>query len=219
MLLAAAAASAQDGRGWMVGGTIGGGVGSYPGADGLGMEFGGVVEEQVSTAYGTYTVEKRAARVVPLGTSTPGALGVVPFPDSAGLGGLSFHLGYAFSRRLAVLFDVSISAGASEEAFNQALGALVVRYSPLRRVWLQAGPAGAQLTGNHQGEQSVDVRSGLGWMGAVGVVFVQRKTWELDVQARHSRVPYDGFSSSRFLVALGGGTRPAGARTTNTPGS
>jgi hypothetical protein len=199
--------TASGGRGWVFGGSLGFGREGYPGADGLALAIGPVVSREV-VDYGTpMTIETRAAAVVPAGVAPDGAIAVVPFPGSEAQISFSFHGGYAFSRRFAMLIDVQMGAGFSETSFDQIVGGGVLRYSPVPRLWVQAGPGTGQLRGHYDGAKTPDMESRVGLLAGAGVVLLRRNTWALDLQVRYARLPHDGFTTSRLHFAVGAGRR------------
>jgi opacity protein-like surface antigen len=141
--------------------------------------------------------------------SVPGAALVVPLPAGEGAGGLSMHAGYAVSRRVAILLDVGIAGGLDESDFNHAVGAFVVRVWPASRIWLEAGPAVGDLGYGAEGSvvkgQSI---TGTGVAGRAGVSVLRRPTWSLDLEARYSRIGYDGFRADTLTFGIGASRLP-----------
>jgi hypothetical protein len=200
----AAPAQAGEDRGWIFGGGLTGGHLGFTNTAGRGVAVGSVDGYEV-LPYGGPILEHRNLQV--FDPNTPPAAGTewtVPFPTSAGGAGISMHFGYAFSPGVAVLADFEVLAPISE-GFNQVVGAAVVRYSPASRIWLEAGPAGSDLRyGYHGGVADGDI-GGAGVMAAVGVNVVQKPKWTLGLQARYSRMWYDGFETSSLSFGVSAG--------------
>jgi hypothetical protein len=217
LLLLPAMAVAQEqaprrssGRGFVFGGSLGGGQLSFPGGGDRALAIGPVVEHQTFAVWGTSTTtDVRDAMVVRAGEDVPGAERVVPLPAHEGAGSLSMSGGYAFNRRVAVLLDVEVSGGLGASDFNHAVGSFAVRYWPTYRVWAEAGPAFGDLG---YGMENSTVRSGAitgdGIHGAVGVALVRKPKWSLDVQARFSTIWYDGFRATTAGIAFGASRLP-----------
>jgi len=196
------------GRGFFYGGAIGGGRLSFPGGGGRALALSAVVGEKpvpgTSSAVGV-----RDATVVAAGEDAPGAERIVPLPAHEGAGGFSMHAGYAFNRRVAVLMDLGICGGLSSADFNHAVGALLVRFRPTSRLWLEAGPALGDLG---YGSDNTVVRSGAitgtGLQGTAGVSVVRRAKWSLDIKAGFSSIGYDGFRVETATLGIGASTLP-----------
>jgi hypothetical protein len=199
--------STSRGRGWVWGATIGGGVESYRDAEDLALAVGPEISQQVA-AYGGSVVTTRDAVVVRAGDVPPGGtVAVVPFPQKEAQVSFSFHGGYAFSRKLALLVDVQMGGGFSDASFDQIVGGYALRYSPVPRLWVQAGPGTGLLWGHYDQAKTPDMSSRVGLLAAAGLVLAQKKTWALDLQVRYARLPHDGFTTSRLHVAIGAGKR------------
>jgi opacity protein-like surface antigen len=200
-----AAARAQtappSGRGFVVGGALGGGQLSFGGAEDLALALSPVTG-QVDGPYGSY--DTRSAWVVRKGESVPEAERFVPFADEA-VGGFSMHFGYAFSSHVAVLLDVGVWAG----NFNQAVGGPQLRVWPARRFYVAAGASFSDLRyGYGDSVGSGFGLDGSGFTVAAGVSMLRRARWSLDLETRYNRLGYDGFHASTLLLQVGASRLP-----------
>ena len=118
---------------------------------------------------------------------------------------MTVHVGYAFSPRLAVLADVELLAPYTD-GFTQVVGAVAVRYSPSSRLWLEAGPATGELGYAYEGGTAGDGSiQGAGVLAAAGVNVVRKPKWTLGLQARYSRIWYDGYQISSLSFGMSAG--------------
>jgi hypothetical protein len=215
-LVVAVAAPAQAGedRGWIFGGGVTFGELGFTNSVGKGVALGPV--NGYSLEYGGEITEHRDLHVYDQNVPPPAeAERIVPFPRSAGGAGASFHMGYAFNPRLAVLADFEVLAPYSE-GFNQLVAAAVVRYSPAPRLWVEAGPAGSDIRYGYDGGVADGEISGAGVMAGIGVNVVQKPKWTLGLQARYSRLWYDGFETSSLSFGLSAGRVRSGKPATRT---
>jgi hypothetical protein len=130
------------GRGFVWGGGLSAGRLSFLGGGDVALAAGDVTGafsiagETVATREGQLTDAS--------GADTVGVAHLVAFPAAETSAGFSFHLGYAFSRRVALLLEAELVGGV-ESGFSTAMGGVVVRYWPTSRLWLEAGPASGDL--------------------------------------------------------------------------
>jgi hypothetical protein len=203
----AASAGAEDlgapsGKGWIFGCGITAGTTSFTGAEGLAVAVGPVVELQV-LPFGGGVVEERRLDLIDASASPPaGTVHVARFPRAQGGGALTFHGGYAFSPRVALLADVEVMTSV-DDGFGNGVFAMVLRGRPVRRVWIEAGPAGGDLSYGYQGAGSKSNSiTGSGFLAAGGISVLARERWTLDVQARYAKVWYPGFQARNVSVGL-----------------
>ena len=200
---APAPAKQPTGRGFVWGAAIGAGSHSFPGGEGRVIAVGPVDGVEKTPYAGE--VSLRSAKVVPANAVSPDTEYSVPLPGSETTGGFSMHGGYAFSRRIALVARVGLSAGYDQGSINQVVGGVVARFWPTSRLWLEAGPAFGDIAVS-VGDGTV-IRSGSitgsGFQARAGVSVVRKPRWTLDVEAGLSGVDYDGFKSNTVTFAVG----------------
>ena len=201
----AASAGAQernpsDGRGWVFGGGLTGGSMSFSAAEGRALAVGRVARV-VSFLGGS--VEQRTVEIVDGATNLPpDTVLVATFPESTTAAALTLHGGYAFSRRIALLADAELMGPWSDGFTNGIFGA-VLRYRPVRRVWVEAGPARGDLGYAYQGTGSVDNSiTGTGFLAAAGITALSKPKWAVDLQARYGRIWYEGVQATNLSFGL-----------------
>lgn len=206
LLSLAVSAGAQDSapnrRGFVFGGGFTAGGVTFAGAAGRAVAVGPVMSLTV-LPYGGGVVESRSIQVVDRFEAPPAdAVWVVPFPKSANGVVLTMHGGFAFSPRLALLADVEVLAP-YERGFNHLVIGAVVRVSPIRRLWVEAGPAASDLGYAYEGGATDSgAITGTGVLAAAGVTVVKKAKWTLDLQARYGKVWYDGFQARNLSFGL-----------------
>ena len=138
------------------------------------------------------------------------AVHVATFPRSQGGGALTVHGGYAFSPRLALLADVEVMTSVND-GFSNGVFAAVMRCRPVRRVWIEGGPAAGDL-GYAYGDSATKSNSitGAGFLAAGGVSVLAKERWTLDAQARYTKVWYPGFQARNLSFGLSIGTVRSG---------
>jgi hypothetical protein len=191
---------AEAHHGWIIGGGITDGSMRFVGAEEKAVAVGPVTSFVES---GTRLVPSRPLQVIDASaTPPPDTVHVVRFPSSAtGMAG-NLHLGYAFSPRLAVLLAGDFME-AEDSEFATAVYSAVVRYRPLGRVWLEAGPATGEISYSFQhGASEADSITGEGLLAAGGVSLLARPKWTLDVQARYAHIWYEGFQARNLSFGL-----------------
>jgi hypothetical protein len=203
----AASAGAEDGRppngrGWIFGGGITGGSVGFAGAEGLAVAVGPVDHVEI-LLFGSGAVAERRLQVVDADGPPPeGTVHVARFPDSTAGGAVTLHGGYAFSPRAALLADAELM-GSAHDGFGNAIFAAVLRYRPLRRVWIEAGPAAGDLSYGYEDTGSVSNSvTGTGFLAAGGISVLEKERWTLDVQARYGKIWYEAFQARNVSVGL-----------------
>jgi hypothetical protein len=203
----AGSAAAQDGdageeRGWIFGGGITAGTTAFIGAEGLAVAVGPVEDVQVLPFGGGVVVERRLDLIDVSAAPPPDTVHVAPIPRFQRGGAVTFHGGYAFSPRVALLADGEFMASVND-GFGNGVLATVLRYRPVRRVWIEAGPAAGDL-GYGYGETGSKSNSitGTGFLAAGGISVLSRARWTLDVQARYAKVWYPGFEARNVSMGL-----------------
>ena len=190
----------RNGRGWIIGGGFTGGNLSFPGADGKAVAVGPA--RFVPAPFGGGYEERRLALIDASQTPPPETVHVARFPTSQGGAALTLHGGYAFSPRTALLVDAEFM-GSPRSGFGNAIAALVLRHRPLRRVWIEAGPASGDIAYSYEGSQSeTGAITGVGFLVAAGVSVLERPRWSLDVQGRYGRIWFDGFEGRNVSFGL-----------------
>lgn len=115
---------------------------------------------------------------------------------------MTLHGGYAFSPRVALLADAEVM-GSVHDGFGNGVFAVAVRLRPIRRGWIEAGPALGDLSYGYQDTGSISNSiTGTGFLAAAGVTLVARPKWTLDAQARYGKIWYDGFQARNVSVGL-----------------
>jgi len=213
----AASAGAQDGspsngRGWIFGGGLTGGTMSFGGAEGRAVAVGQVTAFVVVSLDGRTVAQRTVQLVDPSALLPPGTVHIATFPESASAGAMTLHGGYAFSPRFALLADAEVM-GTWGDGFTNAIFAAVVRYRPVRRVWVEAGPARGDLGYGYQDTGSVgDSITGTGFLAAAGLSVVAKPKWTVDLQARYGTVWYDGLRARDVSFGLSVGRVRSGRR-------
>ena len=203
-LLAASAGAEErnppDGRGWVFGGGLTGGSMSFAAAEGRAIAVGRVA--RVVTWQGA-RIEQRTVALVDGATNLPAdTVLVATFPASTAAAALTLHGGYAFSRRIALLADAEMM-GPWNDGFTNGIFGAVVRYRPLRRLWVEAGPARGDLGYAYRDSGSVDNSiTGTGFLAAAGLTALSRPKWAVDLQARYGRIWYDGVQATNLSFGL-----------------
>jgi hypothetical protein len=191
---------AEAHHGWIIGGGVTDGSMSFVGAEGKAVAVGPVTSFVEGAGE---LIPRRSLQVIDASaTPPPDTVHVVRFPDSAnGMAG-NAHLGYAFSPRLAVLMAADFMES-EDTNFATAVYSAVVRYRPLGRVWVEAGPATGQIRYSFQhGASEPDSITGEGLVAAAGVVILAKPKWTLDVQARYGNIWYEGFQGRNIAFGL-----------------
>jgi hypothetical protein len=195
-----------SGRGWIWGGGISAGWLGFPGGENEVLAVGEVTE---GFTLAGEPFEGRGGEIVdPASPAAAGATRLASLPASEASAGLSFHGGYAFSRRLALLVHVQLVAGV-ESGFSSAQGGLMLRVWPTSRLWLEAGPASGDLTYGYEGtvvEEFTD--TGYGVRTGAGLTLIHEPRWALDLEARFGTMAFDGFRASSVGFGLSASTRP-----------
>jgi hypothetical protein len=201
ILALAGRAESGEGRGFVIGGGLGPTRLNFGRAQGLVLVIGdslGTLEFR-----GGSTLDVRDGVIVPRTLLPPDAVDIVALPQHQNGAVLSFQIGYSFSRRLALLADFDINGGWND-SFNQITGAGVLRYSPARRVWLEAGPASGDLAYGFGGSVIQDVAgSGYGFFAAGGFVLMQKQKFQMDLQVRSGTMWFDQFRITNVSVQIG----------------
>ena len=117
-------AGPPSGRGFVWGGGISAGRLGFPGGEDVALAVGEVTGG--FTMVGETFEVREGTLVDASGASATDATLVAPLPSSEISAGFSFHAGYAFSRRAAVLLHVELVAGV-ESGFSSAMGRVVLR--------------------------------------------------------------------------------------------
>ena len=190
----------HEGRGFVFGIGLGPSQMRFGGADGLALVIGGPTG--TIPLLGGESLVARSGEIVPLALVLPGADGVVPIPKSQGGAAVSLQFGWSFSRRLALLADVEANGG-WDNSFNHVVGGLPVRYSPVWRLWVQAGPAAGAVKYGFSNSVVDFSGTGKGFLVAAGVILVRRPMWLLDLQARSLPLWYERCSAPSLSVQLG----------------
>ena len=196
-----APAEPREGRGFVIGGSLGPGRINFGGAEGLVL----VIGESIGTIDlgGGQSLDARAGKVVPRALLPADAEGLIPIPARQNGFALSAQIGWSFSRRLALLAEFDINGGWSD-SFNQVNGGLTLRYSPTSRLWLEAGPARGDLAYGSGESVAQDVAgAGSGFLIAGGVVLLRKPKLLLDIQVRSGTLWYDQFRATNLSVQLG----------------
>ena len=198
-----------DDRGWVFGMGLTGGQINFANTDGRAVALGPVDGYVVlgSTAYA-----QRDLHLVD-GSNPPPAdtVAVKKFPRSQGGLGFTLHAGYAFSPRVALLAHFEVLAPTSD-GFSHFTSAAVVRYSPASRLWVEAGPAAGDIGYAYADSTTRDGSlTGGGFATGAGLSVLKRNTWSLDVQARYSRIWYEGLDASTVSFGLSVGRIRSGA--------
>jgi len=191
----------EDGRGFVIGGSLGPGHIHFGGAEGLVL----VIGDSIGTIGlpGGGSLDARAGQVVPRALLPVDAEGLIPIPASQNGGAVSVQIGWSFSRRWALLAEFDMNAGWTD-SFNQVNGALTLRYSPTRRLWIEAGPAAGDLAyGCGESVAQNVAGAGSGFLVAGGVVLLQKPKLLLDIQVRSGTLWYDQFRATNLSVQLG----------------
>jgi hypothetical protein len=196
----------SSGRGWIWGGGISGGRLGFPGGEDVVLAVSEVTGE-LTVAGETFVV--RTGEVVDAsGTAATGATRVAPLPSREPSAGFSFHVGYAFSRRAALILQAELVAGV-RSGFSSAQGGLVLRVWPASRLWLEAGPASGDLRYGYEGavvEEFTD--TGYGVRTGAGFTVLRKPRWGLDIEARLGTLAFEGFRATSVTVGLSASSRP-----------
>jgi len=207
--------SNADGRGWIFGGGITSGTIAFAGAEDLAVAVG-PVDRVEAPLLGPAIAERRIEVIDASAPPPPETVHVAPFPQSTTGAAITLHGGYAFSPRVALLGDMEVMASTSD-GFGNAIGAVVLRYRPVRRVWIEAGPATADLSYGFENTGSVSGSvTGTGFLAAGGISVLEKERWTLDLQARYGKIWYEAFQTRNVSVGLsigrvrsGTGAKPA----------
>jgi hypothetical protein len=203
--------AAEAHGGWIIGGGITGGNTAFTGAEGLAVAVGPVVEVQVPLLGGPVMEERRLDLINATTLPPAGTVHVAPIPRKQAGGALTVHGGYAFSPRLALLADVEVMMSDTADGFMNGVFATVLRFRPVRRMWIEAGPALGDLGYSYQDTVSKsDSISGTGFHAAGGISVLARERWTLDMQARYAKIWYQGFQARNLSVGLSVGTIRSG---------
>lgn len=194
-------ASSSEGRGWIFGGGITSGTIAFPGAEDLAVAVGPV--DRVEALFLGPAIGERRIEIIDASAPPPPAtVHVAPFPASTAGVGFTLHGGYAFSSRVALLADCELMASTSD-GFGNMVGAVVVRYRPLDRVWIEAGPATGDLSYGFEDTGSVSGSvKGRGFLAAGGISVLKKERWTLDLQARYGKIWYEAFRARNVSVGL-----------------
>jgi hypothetical protein len=194
-----------SGRGWIWGGGISGGWLGVPGGRGVALAVGEVTGGFILAGE---TFEVRAGEMVDAAAAAPAdTTRLAPLPSSEASAGFSFHGGYAFSRRAAVLLHVQLVAGV-ESGFSTAMGGLMLRVWPTSRLWVEAGPASGDLSYGYEGGVVQEFATGHGVRTGAGVTVLQKPRWALDLEARFGTLSFDGVRATSVGVGLSASSRP-----------
>jgi len=196
-----APAEPREGRGFVIGGSLGPGRLNFGGAEGLVL----VIGESIGTIDlgGGQSLDARAGKIVPRALLPADAEGLIPIPARQNGFALSAQIGWSFSRRFALLAEFDINGGWSD-SFNQVNEGLALRYSPTPRLWLEAGPARGNLAYGFAESVAQDVAgAGSGFLVAGGVVLLRKPKLLLDIQVRSGTLWYDQFRATNLSVQLG----------------
>jgi len=192
----------SSGRGWILGGGISGGRLAFAGGENVALAVGEVVGE---VQVGGETLEVRTGELV----NAPGDTSeLVLLPPGEPSAGFSFHAGYAFSPRVALVLEAEIVGGV-RSGFSSAQGGLVLRLWPTSRLWIEGGPASGDLRYGHERtvvEEFTD--TGYGVRAGVGITVLQKPKWALDLEARYGTLAFDGFRATSVGVGLSARSRP-----------
>jgi hypothetical protein len=133
----------------------------------------------------------------------PDTVHVVPLPNSLDGTAANVHFGWAFSPRVAVLMAGDFMESEDTD-FATAVVSTVLRYRPLSRVWVEGGPAWADISYSYQyGASEPDSITGEGFVAAAGVSILARPKWTLDLQARYGKIWFEGFQGRNLSFGLG----------------
>jgi hypothetical protein len=190
----------RNDRGWVIGGGLTGGNLSFPGAGSKAVAVGPA--HYVPTAFGAGYAERPIALIDAAGIPPEETVHVARFPESQGAAAMTFHAGYAFSPRAALLLEVEYM-GSPTGDFGNGIVAGVLRYRPMGRIWIEAGPASGDIGYTYEGTLSeTGAISGAGFLAAAGMSLLERPRWTLDVQARYGQIWYDGFQARNVSFGL-----------------
>ena len=193
----------REGRGFVVGFSLGPTRSRFNGAEDLALVFGDVTAVIIVNPLTGQTLDVRSGQLVPRALVPGNPEHVVPLPSRQNGGTLSMQVGWSLSRRLAFLADFDLGGGWSD-SFTYVNGAATVRYSPTSRLWLAAGPASGDLSYGYKDSVVQDIagaRTGL-LLGA-GFVLLRKPIWQLDFQVRWSRLWFDPFRETNASVQIG----------------
>lgn len=203
----AGSAAAQDGnasqeRGWILGGGITAGTTAFTGAEGLAVAVGPVEDVQVLPFGAGVVWERRLDLIDASAPPPPDTVHVAPIPRSQGGGALTIHGGYAFSPKVALLADAEFLTSVND-GFGNGVLAAVLRVRPVRRVWIEGGPAAGDLSYGYgdTGSKSNSI-TGTGFLAAGGISVLSKERWTVDVQARYARIWYPGFEARNLSMGL-----------------
>jgi hypothetical protein len=208
---AGGSAKPHEGRGFVIGVGLGAGGIDFANEERLALYVGAKTTAEGGCSFGTcFFTQVRSARVAPRGTVVPGAEQVVSFPASQSVGSFSFVAGWSFSPRVAALLDAELAARWEGDGFGQVLGGIVVRYSPVGRLWVEAGPSFGDLQyvfnsdslGQFHENEAARVH-GEGVLAAMGYELVRKRTWRVDGQLRVSAMWYDELRTTSLSLQLG----------------
>jgi hypothetical protein len=193
-------AEAEARQGWIIGGGVTDGRMSFVGAEGKAVAVGPVTSFVDSAGA---IIPRRPLQVIDASaTPPPDTVHVVPFPDSVGGTGANVHLGWAFSPRLAIL-GAGDFMESDDTDFGTTVLSAVVRYRPVSRVWIEAGPAWGDIRYSFQhGQSEPNSITGEGFVAAAGVSILAKPKWTLDVQGRYGHIWYEGFQGRNLSFGL-----------------
>src|SRR5437762_5985273 len=194
---------AHEGRGFVIGASLGPGRMSFGSDEPLAL----VIGESIGTIdlRGGGTLDAREGQLVPL-AMVPADLKamVVPLPSRQNEFAVSVEIGWSASRRLAILADFDLGGGWSD-SFTHLTGAAVVRYSPVRWLWLQGGPAGGDISygfGKNGVVQDI-AGGGGGFKVAAGIVVLQKRKLQLDLEVRSVTLWFDQLRATNMSAQMG----------------
>ena len=201
------------GTGFFWGAGLTGGQLGFQGAEGLRVAVGDVSEYRAYPYAGV--IEVRDAAVVESGAVPADAVRVEAFPSGEPSAGLAAQAGWAFSRRLAVVFDLEL-LGNVRGGFSQFVGGISLRCSPSSRLWVAAGPSLAQVVYGYKDPASPfstttadQAITGQGVQVAAGLALVSRPLWALELQGRFAENGFEqGFRTRSFSAGLAYSRRP-----------
>jgi hypothetical protein len=193
-------AGRTPGRGFVLGGGLGVGRLTFPGPGHAALAVSGVTG---SLTIAGETMDTRGGDLIDASRAdAAGAAHVALLPASDVSAGLSFHVGYAFSHRVALLVSAELVAGV-ESGFSTAMGGVVLRYWPTSRLWIEAGPASGDLRYGYDATVVEDFAgTGYGMRTGVGLTVLQRPRWGLDLEARFGTLSFDGVRATSVSVGL-----------------
>ena len=193
----------REGRGFVVGMSLGPTRSRFSGAEDLALVFGDVVGTIPLCCVGGTTVDVRFGQLVPRSLLPANPEHVVPLPSSQDGATVSLQIGWSASRRLALLADFDLG-GAWGDSFTHLNGAAVARYSPGSRLWLEAGPTSGDLSYGYKDSVIQNIAgTGKGLLLGAGFVLLTKPIWQLDLQVRWSTLWFDQFRTTHVSGQLG----------------